>query len=213
MAGAQVVDDRRAGVLAQDRLGQQRRDEVARDEVARAVDEEAAVGVAVPGDADVGLLGDHALDDVGAVLLDERVGLVVGEAAVHLHAHRDDPAGQPLEQLRRHQPAHAVAGIEDALNGLIDASSMNEKTCSTYAASTSRHVRRPGVAAGGRQRAFWIMSRISPRPASPLSGSASARTILMPLYCDGLCEAVICAPPSSPSLATAKYIMSVAIIP
>ena len=35
----------------------------------------------------------------------------------------------------------------------------------------------------------------------------------MPLYCDGLCDAVICAPPSSPSLATAKYSMSVAIIP
>ena len=29
-----------------------------------AVDEEAAVGVAVPGDADVGLLRQHPLDDV-----------------------------------------------------------------------------------------------------------------------------------------------------
>ena len=40
-------------------------------------------------------------------------------------------------------------------------------------------------------------------PASPLSGSASARTILMPLYCFGLCDAVICAPPSSRSFTTA----------
>ena len=46
-------------------------------------------------------------------------------------------------------------------------------------------------------------------PASPLSGSAPARTILTPLYCLGLCEAVICAPPSSPSSTTAKYSMSV----
>ena len=48
-----IVD---AGMLQQKRLGQQRRDEVAGDELAGAVDEEAAVGVAVPGDADVRLL-------------------------------------------------------------------------------------------------------------------------------------------------------------
>ena len=36
------------------------------DELAGAIDEEAAVGVAVPGDADVGPLGDDALDDVAA---------------------------------------------------------------------------------------------------------------------------------------------------
>ena len=36
-------------------------------------------------------------------------------------------------------------------------------------------------------------------PASPLSGNASRRTIFMPLYCFGLCDAVICTPPSCPS--------------
>ena len=56
VARAQVVDDRRARVLQQERLGEQRGDEVARDELAGAVDEEAAVGVAVPRDPDVGLL-------------------------------------------------------------------------------------------------------------------------------------------------------------
>ena len=49
--------------------------------------------------------------------------------------------------------------------------------------------------------------------AFPLSGNASCRTIFMPLYCLGLCDAVTCTPHSSPSLATAKYSMSVAIIP
>ena len=78
----------------------------------RAVDEEAAVGVAVPRDADVGLLGDHALDDVDAVLLDERIGLVVREAAVDLEAQPRRLAGQPVEQLRRDEAAHAAAGIE-----------------------------------------------------------------------------------------------------
>ena len=73
---------------------------------------------------------------------------------------------------------------------------MNEKTCSTYASSTSVGVRRARRRRRRRKRVFRIMSRISPSPASPLSGSASARTILMPLYCGGLCDAVICAPPS-----------------
>jgi hypothetical protein len=73
--------------------------------------------------------------------------------------------------------------------------------------------RLPGVAAGGGIVPAAIMSRMSPMPASPLSGSASRRTILMPLYSFGLCDAVICAPPSRPSRATAKYSMSVPIIP
>ena len=99
-------------MLQQERFGEQRRDEIAGDELAGAVDEEAAVGVAVPRDADVGLLGDDALDDVAPVLLDERVGFVVREAAVDLEAEPRRPAGQPLEQLRRDEPAHAAAGVE-----------------------------------------------------------------------------------------------------
>ena len=44
------------GILQQERLGEQGGDEVARDELAGAVEEEAAVGVAVPGDPGVGPL-------------------------------------------------------------------------------------------------------------------------------------------------------------
>ena len=88
-AGAQVVEDRRPRVLVQQRLGEQRRDEVAGHELAVLVDEEAAVGVAVPGDAEVGLLGQHALADLAAVLFEQRVGLVVGERAVDLEVHLD----------------------------------------------------------------------------------------------------------------------------
>ena len=53
-ARADVVEDRRARVAAQHRLGEQRREEVAVDERAGVVDEEAAVGVAVPCDPEVG---------------------------------------------------------------------------------------------------------------------------------------------------------------
>ena len=61
--GAQVVEDRLAGVLGQHRLGDQRGDEVARHELAGVVDEEAAVGVAVPGDAEVGARALDLADD------------------------------------------------------------------------------------------------------------------------------------------------------
>ncbi len=54
--GAHVVQDRlapaRSGLVEQ-RLGEQRREEVPVDELAGVVDEEAAVGVPVPGDAQV----------------------------------------------------------------------------------------------------------------------------------------------------------------
>ena len=61
----------------------------------------------------------------------------------------------------------------------------------------------PGAAAGGGSVSPTIMSRMSEMPASPLSGNACARTSFMPLYCFGLCEAVIIAPPSKPPEATA----------
>ena len=53
-AGADVVEDGSAGALAQHHLGEQRGDEVAGHELAGVVDEEAAVGVAVVGDAELG---------------------------------------------------------------------------------------------------------------------------------------------------------------
>ena len=112
VAGAHVVDDRLARLLDQERLGEQRGDEVAGDELAVAVDEEHAVGVAVPGDADVGLLGQHPLGDGLAVLLDERVGFVDREGAVRLEGEPRRLARQLVEQLRRDQAAHAAGGVE-----------------------------------------------------------------------------------------------------
>ena len=53
-----------------------------------------------------------SLRDVAAVLLDQRIGLVVRERAVHLEAEPRGPAGQPIEQQRRDQAGDAAAGVE-----------------------------------------------------------------------------------------------------
>ena len=74
-----VVEDRRARVRAQERAREQRGDEVARRELAVLVDEEAAVGVAVEGDAEVGAALADLGDDRFAVLGEQRVGLVERE--------------------------------------------------------------------------------------------------------------------------------------
>ena len=77
------------------------------------------------------------------------------------------------------------------LNGLMIDGSMNPMTWSTYGASTSLCVTVPRVAAGAGMVPRAIMSRMSEIPSSPLSGQASRLTIFMPLYCFGLCDAVI----------------------
>ena len=115
--GAHVVEDRGAGLLLQHRLGQQGGQEVAVHERAGVVDEEAAVGVAVPGDPQVGPLGQHLVDDEPAVLLQQRVGLVVGELAVGLPVGLHLLDRQPVEDRAAHGAGHAVAAVEHHPHG------------------------------------------------------------------------------------------------
>ena len=115
-AGADVVEDGRAGLLREDRLGQERGEEVAVHEATCVVYEEAAVGVAVPGDAQLGTLRQDLLHHEAAVLGQERVGLVIGELAVGL------PVGLHLVQRQRvedgphHRPRHPVPAVQHDLH-------------------------------------------------------------------------------------------------
>jgi hypothetical protein len=77
-------------------------------------------GVAVPCNADFGAVRFHLGDDVAAILLDQRIGLVSGEGAVDAETELLDPAGERLEQLRRDEARHAAAGIEDHAKWLDD---------------------------------------------------------------------------------------------
>lgn len=87
---ARVVHDLAAGVARQDCLGQQADQVVALDEAAGVVEEEAAVEVAVPGNAEIGTVFAHGVGGGGAVLRQQRVGNAVGETAVRLVADADE---------------------------------------------------------------------------------------------------------------------------
>ena len=123
--GAHVVDDAGPGLVAHDGLAEQRGHEVAGHELPGVVDEEAAVRVAVPGDAEVGLLRDDPLHDLAAVRLLERIGRMVGEGPVQLEVHLHELEGQPLEDGAGADGAHPVARVEDHLHAR-DAAGIDE---------------------------------------------------------------------------------------
>ena len=113
-----VVEDVRARLLRQEVLGEHGGEEVAVDEPAGVVDEEAAVGVAVPCDAEVGALREHRVDDELPVLLEHRVGLAVREVAVRRPVRLDQVERQLVQQRTDHRAAHAVAAVGDDLHPL-----------------------------------------------------------------------------------------------
>ncbi len=110
---ARVVHDRRAAVLFEERRREQADDVVAVDEAPLLVEEEAAVEVAVEGDADVGAREAHVARRHLAVLLEHRVRHAVREVAVGLVVDlREAERQQLLEQVDADRRA-AVAAIAD----------------------------------------------------------------------------------------------------
>ena len=169
-------------MAAQERLGQQRRDEVAGHELAALVDEEAAVGVAVPGDAEIGVLGHDALAYLAAVLLEQRIGLVVGEVPVHLEVQLDAPHGRAVEDQRRQLAGHAVGGVHDdpqrgELRGLDERQEMVRVVGIEVLLAAPRL---PREAAGTRSSSSTRRFS-SGMPCSPESGRAPSPTSFIPL--------------------------------
>ena len=108
-----VVDHRRAWLLVESGLRKQRRDEVAGNELPRLVDEEAAVRVAVEGDAEIGPLLGHLPDDELTVLGQERVRLVVGKRAVGLEVAAHGLDRKSIQERQQHRPCHPVGRVDD----------------------------------------------------------------------------------------------------
>ena len=155
------MDDRAAGVLGQFAGGDQGGDRGRGDRVAVLVDDEAAVGVAVEGEAEVGAGLAHPRLEVDDVLGIQRVGLVVGERAVQLEVHRVQFERQALEDGRYGVAAHAVARVHHDLQR-ADAAQVHQAAqvggvvAEDVAPGDGARVRRP---ASGRPR------RTTARPA------------------------------------------------
>ena len=113
------MDDRGTGHLGQLARGDEGGEGRRADDASGLIHHEAAVGVAVERESDIGALSDHSslqVDQVGRL---DRVGLVVGEGAVELEVHRHDverkrgKACGIAENGGKGVAAHAVAGIDD----------------------------------------------------------------------------------------------------
>ncbi len=107
-----VGDDRRAGSALEDAAREQREQAVTPDDLAGLVDDAQAIAVAVPGDADAGFLGLHPVDQRLQVLRHRGVGVMIGEAAVHL---AEEGGGVQPELLHRgdtERSGRAVARVD-----------------------------------------------------------------------------------------------------
>ncbi len=141
-ARARVIEDHPSGLLLERRAGQQGADEVSGAELSALVDEEAAVGVAVPGDAEVDILAAHPLHDRAAVLLQQRVRPAVGELAARLEvASRSGrsrgargsgrPSAPPCRCPRRPRSASASPPSGRSRTRACSWNSSQTSTCST----------------------------------------------------------------------------------
>ncbi len=90
---ARVMDDLGPGLFGEENLGQQANDIFAVDEGTGVVEEEAAVEIAVPGDAQIGLGRQYGVSGRRAVFRQQRVGDAVGKAAVGIVMHADELQG------------------------------------------------------------------------------------------------------------------------
>ncbi|KAG0940006.1 hypothetical protein G6F31_015220 [Rhizopus arrhizus] len=115
---ARVMDDLAARLAREQRGGQQADQVVALDEVAIGVEEEAAVEVAIPGDAEVGTVFAYRVAGGRAVFRQQRGGNAVGEAAVGLMLDADEFEGQVRGQCVDHQAGTTVASVGDDLQRL-----------------------------------------------------------------------------------------------
>ena len=103
-----VVHDPLGSQLGQEGLSEQPYNVVALDEMAGAVEEETAVKIAVPGDAKIRLLGDHAIGCSGTVFDQQWIGDAIGEMAIRFVMHLDELEGQVRLQCVHHSTRAAI---------------------------------------------------------------------------------------------------------
>ncbi len=202
-ARAHVVDHLLAGSFREHGFRHERCREVTRDEFACVVDEEAAIRVPVIRDSEVRGFLRHLPNDELAVLREERIRLVVREAPVRLEVTPDDvELRQFLEHRREHGAGHPVRRVDDDTQR---ADRVHVDEGEDFRDEAWPDVLGPQRAASLRVGELRPLPAHAPRRAPSLLRRASAprRTIFIPVYSLGLCEAVTQMPPSRPSSVTA----------
>ena len=199
-----VVDHLRARFLSEHQLGEQGRGEVAGHELAGVVDEEAAVRVAVVRDT-----------EIGAFLARRPRRRTRGSRAAADSA-RGAGTSRPARS-NSGRPRLAAGGRGSGAASPRPCRSRRRRPPVTVGAPRRRRTRAPCRRSPARrppartsprrpdltEACEGARSRTSKRPDSPPTGSAPRRTIFIPVYSFGLCEAVTQMPPSSPSSPTA----------
>ncbi len=175
------MDDLVAGMLGQDGRASKPDHIVALDEAAVLVEEEAAVEIAVPGDAEIGAVIAHRPGGGLAVFGQQRVGDAVGEGAVRLMVDLDELEGQVRGQQSRVGPAQPLPALTTIFRGLqggrLDiAEQMFDIGGPVIAGSSSRRLR-----GGCGESSRCGQDAISRRPVSPLMGRDPSRTSFRPL--------------------------------
>ena len=123
-----------------------------------------------------------------------------GKAPVDLEAEARRPAGQPVEQPRRDEAAHAAAGVEHdverADDGRVDERHDVLDVRLEHVLWLTAPRRGAAAAAGGRRQSCRGCPRSLPRRSAgtPPAGPSSCRCTA-----SGLCDAVTCTPPSCSS--------------
>ena len=105
------------GMPGQQRLGHEAHQIVALDKASLFIKEEAAVKVAVPGQAHVGAVVAHRLGRGVPILRQQGVGDAVGKSRVRLMVHLDEPEGQMLLQASSTGPAQPLPALTTTLRG------------------------------------------------------------------------------------------------
>ncbi len=109
---AGVVDDFAAAGFAQELVGEQTNNVIALDKTTVFVEEEAAVVVAVPGNAHGGTFCDNGVSGGGAIFRQNRIGDAVGEMAVGFMVYFYEFEGQVLFELVDDKAGAAVTGVD-----------------------------------------------------------------------------------------------------
>ena len=111
LAGLDVADDGAAGQFTQHRLGQQGQQLIAPHHAALAIDRADPVCIAIEGDAEIAALFAHHAFQIGQIGFHRGIGVVIGEAAIHVAEQQMMGAGQQTGQPFHHRAGGAVAAI------------------------------------------------------------------------------------------------------